>query len=236
MFSRVSSAILALLFFFVFSSGSANQWYFFSSVAFLVIASCLINIRRIGLSWSHLLLPVLYLFATASVYVVISSASLRLVFLLAATLCFYLIELQLGKESHFLQNIFLFSVFAIFLGIFALDFYVQISPPALSAMFFVASLVFIVQGFAGFSLPVKKYFVFLTALIIAQLSWGISLWPTHYTVNAAILFSVFYLLWIFSVAVFFGKLTWKKAILQAGLVVLALAAILSAAAWRQLIG
>ncbi len=242
MFNKISSITLAVLLFFVFmsavlgSSQSANQniGVFMASLFILIVAAFIINLRRIGLSWPHLLLPTLYLLAVGSCFVVITSPTIRVLFLIIASIAYYFVELDLGHESHFLQNIFLLSVFGLFLGIFAVQFYLHLSTRIIVPIIFVITYLLTVQGFAGFSLPIKKYFYLLIALILAEASWGLILWPTHYVVNTVVIFSIFYLLWIFSFSAFFGKLTKKKVYLQLALVVFVLTVTLSSASWMPL--
>jgi hypothetical protein len=235
MFNKVSSIVLALLLFAVLSSSGNHIWMLSIFLAALIAATLLINLRKLGLNWSHLLLPVLYLLGIGSIYMVITGPTIRLVFLVAASVSFFLLQKNLGKESHFLQNIYLFSVFALFVGIFALDFYLHLSVFWVVFLVFLISYPLIVQGFAGFSLPAKRYFYLLIALAMAQSAWGLSLWPTHFIVNAVVLFCFYYLLWTFSYSAFFGKLSAKKIYLQTGLVMLVLAITLGTAAWKPLL-
>ncbi|MGE5392328.1 MAG: hypothetical protein ACM3NH_01105 [Candidatus Saccharibacteria bacterium] len=235
MFNRLSSLILAILLFAILA-GSANNFYVFAvSLAILLVASFSINLKRVGLSWPHLLLPVFFLLGIGGVFVIITTSAERNIFLLAASVVFYLLESNLGKESHLLQNIYLFSVFSLFLGLFSAQFYFHLPTVLLVAATYLISHLLIVQGYAGFSLPAKKYFHILTGLACAEVAWGLTFWPTHYFVDAVVLFCVFYLIWIFSFSAFFGKLTWKKAYWQLGLVGLALLITLTSAAWRPLV-
>lgn len=235
MFNRLSSLILAILLFAILA-GSANNFYVFAaSLAILLIATFSINVKRVGLSWPHLLLPVFFLLGIGGVFVIITASGARIAFLLGASILFYLLESNLGKESHLLQNIYLFSVFSLFLGMFSAFFYFHLPTLLLVFGTYVIAYVLIVQGYAGFSLPAKKYFHFLTAVVCAEVAWGLTFWPTHYFVNAVVLFCVFYLIWIFSFSAFFGKLNWKKAYWQLGLVGLALIITLASAAWQPLV-
>ncbi len=216
-------------------STNQNIGVFLASLLVLMVATFIINLRRIGLSWPHLLLPMLFLLAVGSGFVVITSPTLRMVFLSAASVAFYFVELNLGHESHFLQNIFLLSSFGLYLGIFALQFYLHLGTKTIVSSVFILTYILTIQGFAGFSLPIKKYFYFLIALALAEAAWGLILWPTHYVVNTVVIFCMFYLLWIFSFSAFFGKLSWKKIYLQLALVVFVLAVTLSSAAWMPLV-
>jgi hypothetical protein len=241
MFNRISSLVLAIAMFTVFmgSARSGNELYIFLiSLGILLTAVTAINIKRLGFSLPHLLLPIIYIIGVGSIFVVMTDPGFRTVFLSLASLLLFAVEMQLGKESHFLQNIYLFSVFAWFLGLFAVHFYVveQLDIPSAWTVItgFSATYLLIAQGFAGFSLPAKKYFNFLIALICGQVVWGLLFWPTHYLVNAVVLFTVFYLLWIFSFSAFFGKLSIKKIYWQLALVVFVLAVTLATAAWQPL--
>ncbi|MBX4188141.1 MAG: hypothetical protein KW793_03325 [Candidatus Doudnabacteria bacterium] len=237
MFNKISSLVLGLAMFMVFigSVRSVNDFYIFlTSLIILLVAVTAINIKRIGFTWPHILLPVIYIVGVGSIFVVITSPGVRSIFLFFASLVLYFLELQLGRESHFLQNVYLFSVFAWMLGLFAVVFYLDVDTEWAVLSAFLATYVLIVQGFAGFSLPAKKYFNFLIALICAQAAWGLLFWPTHYLVNAVVLFCLFYLLWIFSFSAFFGKLSVKKIYWQLALVFVVLLITLTTASWQPL--
>jgi hypothetical protein len=239
MLNRISAVVLTILLFLIswwsISGLNPSSLTVFSvSLALFIICTFIVNWRRLGFSWPHLLLPCFYLAGVGSIFVVLTNPTWRTVFIVLACLMFYIIELQLGRESHFLQNIFLFSVFAILVGLFAVQFYFHISYFLLAPVVFIVTYFLIVQGFAGFSLPAKKYFSFLTALVCAECAWGLSLWPTYYVVDAIIVFAVFYLLWIFSFSAFFGKLTRSKIYLQLSLVAIIILAVLITANFRPL--
>lgn len=237
MFNKISSFVLAIAMFIAFYGSvrsSENFYVFLLSLAVLLAVVSLVNIKRVGFSWSQILLPIIYIVGAGSIFIVIPSEGMRLTFLILASLMMYGVEDQLGRESHFLQNIYLFSVFAWFLGLFAIHFYLDLATLWLVLAAFFSTYLLISQGFAGFSLPAKKYFNFLIAFICAQAVWGLVFWPTHYLVNAVVLFCLFYLFWIFSFSAFFGKLSIKKIYWQLALVGFVLAITLATAAWQPL--
>jgi hypothetical protein len=239
MFNRISSATLTFILILIawMSTNGINPaslTVFVIAWVLFIICTFIFNWRKLGFSWPHLLLPIFYLVGIGSVFVVLPTQTLRILFLIPASLVFYFLETQLGHESHFLQNLYLFSVFAVFIGLNAVQFYFRINTLFMSLLVFLFSYMLIVQGFAGFSLPVKKYFSVLIALICAEVAWGLSLWPTFYVVNAIIIFSVFYLLWIFSFSAFFGKLSRNKIYWQLSLVFIALAVVLVSANFKPL--
>ncbi|MBX4187150.1 MAG: hypothetical protein KW802_02750 [Candidatus Doudnabacteria bacterium] len=234
MFTRISSLILAILMFLVFLGSAANIYVFAASVVILIFATLAINFKRLNFTWPHLMLPLIYLLSAGSVFAIISSPQERVVFLLLASITFYLLEIKLGKESHFLQNIYLLSTFALYLALFALQFYFNLRVWYVVPIAFVITYLLSIQGFAGFSLPSKKYFHLLMAMVAGEATWGLSFWPTHYFVNAVILFCFFYVLWLFSFSAFFGKLTRQKVYWQLTLVAIVLILTLSTAAWRPL--
>lgn len=235
MFNKISSLTLSILLFLVFLGSASNLSVFLVSLAILIIATFVINVKRVGFLISHLALPTFYLLSAGIIFSIITSSTLRLIFLFIAAFLFLLIEIQLGKESHFLQNIYLLSAFSIFIGIFSAQFYFNFSIYWIGLISFVSSYFLIVQGFAGILLPLKKYFSFVIALVCGQLALGLALWPTYFLVNAIVLFCAFYLLWLFAVSVFFGKLSRKKIYWQLALVILVLAITLSSAAWKPLV-
>lgn len=235
MFDKISSASLAILLFLVLLGGNSNLYVFMAAIGFLAFVTFAINVKRVGWAWSHLLLPTFFILASASVFSVLPSDFLRILFLSITAVLLFMIELQLGRESHFLQNVYLLSVFGIYLGIFALQFYFHLNVILTVIAFFLFTYLFIVQGFAGFALPTKKYFYLITSLIISQLAWGILLWPTYFFVNAVVLFCAYYLLWLFGFSVFLGKLSNKKIYWQLTLVFILLLLTLATASWRPLV-
>jgi len=234
MFTKISSLTLAVLMFLMFLGSSANLYVFAASVVILIFASLAINFKRLNFTWPHLLLPAIYLIASGWVFAIISSSGQRLVFLIVASILFYFLETKLGRESHFLQNIFLLSSFAMFLSLFAVQFYFNLKVWWVVPAFFGLAYLLAIQGFAGFSLPTKKYFYVLIALVVAESAWGLSFWPTHFFVDAVVLFCIFYILWLFSFSAFFGKLSRQKVYWQLMLVAIVLFLTLSTAAWRSI--
>ncbi|HEX9503550.1 MAG TPA: hypothetical protein VF974_04490 [Patescibacteria group bacterium] len=234
MFTKISSLILAILMFLVFLGSAANFYVFAASVVILIFASLAINFKRLNFTWPHLMLPVIYLLGSGSMFAIISSPTLRLVFLILASTAFYFLEVKLGRESHFLQNIYLLSVFAFYFALFAIQFYFNLKTWWIIPAAFVLTYLLSIQGFAGFSLPSKRYFHLLIAMVCTEVTWALSFWPTHFFVDAVILFCFFYVLWLFSFSAFFGKLTKQKIYWQLTLVALVLILTLTTAAWRPL--
>jgi len=242
MFTRISSITLAVLTFVLLSSqileGQAQnpqRLYIVSAIiVILILASLIINFKRLNFTWPHLMLPIIYLLGIGSVFTILDSARVLWLFLLASSIALYFLEAKLGRESHFLQNIYLVSVFMLYLAMFAIQFYFNLHVYYVIAVSFILTYLLAVQGFAGFSLPSKKYFYLLLAVICAEVVWGLSFWPTHYFSNAVVLFCFFYLLWLFSFSAFFGKLTRQKVYLQLMLVAIVLVLTLSTTAWRPI--
>ena len=127
MFNKISSLILSVLLLLVLSGNANNLPVLVVSFLALVLGSVYFNYRRFKLAWSHLLLPVLFLIGVFSIYSILSSQMLKIIFTLISVLSFYFLEKHLGKESHFLQNIYLFSAFSIFTGMFAAQFYFNLN-------------------------------------------------------------------------------------------------------------
>lgn len=238
MFTRISSLSLAILLaVLLWSSINSQQPNFYllaAGMVVLIFATLAVNFRRLNFTWPHLFLPTLYLAASGSVFAILADRTQQIIFLALASVIFYLLEMKLGRESHFLQNIYLFSVFGLYLALLAFEFYFNLEIWFLAPITFFLTYLFAIQGFAGFSLPSKRYFYFLVSLICTEAVWGLTFWPTHFFVNAVIVFCVFYLLWLFSFSAFFGKLTKEKIYWQLTLVAIVLILVLLTAAWRPL--
>lgn len=234
MFTQIASVILSLALIFVLPATAPSPWLYMAAVIFLCIVSVVVNIKKVNFSWSHLMLPVIYIMSVSSVFLIITNPALRLPFLILAAINLFFIEFNLGKESHLLQNAFLLSVFGLYAGMFAFHYYFNLNHWWLLLGMFVITYVLILQGFAGFSLPAKKYFVWLISLVVTQITWALSFWPTFYLVNATAVFLVFYIFWIFSFSAFFGKLSRHKLFLQLGLIIIVLGIVLGTTPWRPL--
>lgn len=236
MFNKIAPIVLSILLLVAFLGSADNLPVLAISSTVLIIAATFINYKRLGFYWPHLLLPIFYLSGAAASYAVIPSSSIRLVFVAAAVISFFFLERQLGKESHFLQNMFLASTFLIYVGLFAAAFYfVDLSFWWIITSISLLTAALIMQGFAGITLPTKKYFSLLIVVVVTEAAVGLSLWPTYFLINAIVLFFVFYLLWTFASAAFFGKLSSKKIYWQLVLVSVVLAMTLSTAAWLPLV-
>ncbi|MBI2607508.1 MAG: hypothetical protein HYW51_01660 [Candidatus Doudnabacteria bacterium] len=235
MTKHLSAISLSLLLLFALSGSTGSISLLAVFVLGLILITYLVNFFRLGFTWPHLLLPTFFLLAVGFVFTIITTPTLRLIFLLVAAALFYFLETKLGRESHYLQGLYLFSIFGIYAGLFALRFYLNLNVWLLLLLIILATYFFSIQGFAGFDLSSKRNFIFIIVLVIAQSGLGLTLWPTHFLINAAVLFTFFYLLWIFAVSAFLGKLTMKKIFWQIGLVSVFLLIILSSAAWRPLL-
>jgi hypothetical protein len=240
MFTKISSLILAILLFLLLFSqvgdeNNAQRLFIVAAIIVIfVFATLAINFKRLNFTWPHLMLPTIYLIAAGSVFTIIASSTVLILYLLGISVIFYMLEIKLGRESHFLQNVYLLSVFALYLSMFAVQFYFNLKVWWMIPIAFVMTYLLAIQGFAGFSLPSKKYFHLLIAIVCTEVAWALSFWPTHYFVNAVILFSFFYLLWLFSFSAFFGKLTRQKVYWQLTLVLIVLILTLTSTAWRPI--
>jgi len=238
MFTRISSLALAILLAIMLwasiKNSDPNFYLLAASIVVMIFASFAINFKRLNFTWPHLLLPAIYLLAVGSVFAILPGRGEQVAFLFFAAVVFYFLEFRIGRESHFLQNIYLLSSFAIFLGLFALEFYFNLKIWLILPLVFLSTYILAVQGLAGFSLPAKKYFYLMIALVCTEAAWGLIFWPTHFFVDAVVMFCIFYILWLFSFSAFFGKLSRAKIYWQLSLIVIVLILTLSTAAWRPL--
>lgn len=234
MFNRISSLTLAIVFFLLLFGSRGHLYLLAGALVVMIFATMAINFKRLNFTWPHLLLPEIYLIGVTGLFSLIPGSTLRIIFLICAAAVFYLLEIKLGRESHFLQNIYLLSVIAWYVSLFGFQFYFHLPAVVIVAAVFISTYLFGLQGFAGFSLPAKKYFYLILALICAEVAWGLSFWPTHFFINAVVSFSVYYLLWLFAFSAFFGKLSRQKIYWQIILIVILLILSLTTTAWRPL--
>jgi hypothetical protein len=234
MLKIITAITLSILLFISFTLSGESISLICYSVLGLIAVTYLINLLRLELSWPHLLLPIFFLLAVGLSYLIITIPALRTVFLVISGLLFYFLEINLGKESYFLQSIFLLSAFGIYSGLFALEFYLNLNIWLILLGVSAFTLLFTLQGFAGFELYTKKNLILLIVLIITESALGLLLWPVYFLVSGAVLFAIFYLLWIFLVSSFFGKLTRNKIYWQLSMVSIFLLIIFISSAWRPL--
>jgi len=234
MLKRVSAIILSILLFLSFTLSGESISLLGISVLGLMVISYVLNSFQLKFTWPHLLLPTFFLLAVGVSFAVITLPIIRTIFLVVSAILYYLLQIKLGKESYFLQSVFLLSAFGIYSGLFALEFYLNLNIWLVLLGVLVFTLLFTLQGFAGFELTTKKNLILIIVLLITQSALGLLLWPVHFLVSGAVLFGIFYLLWVFLVSAFFGKLTRNKIFWQVGLVSIFLLIILSTAAWKPL--
>lgn len=236
MFDKLSSLFFSGLLFLLLFNSQESVYVLLGSAVALVIALIAVNLRKVGLAWSHQFISLTYIVAVFSGFVLVPSQNFRLVFLIASCILFYFVQMNLGKESQLLQNVFLGSLFIIYTAIFSLQHYQNINIWLLLALIALLTFMFSIQGFAGFSISSKKHFIFVLTVLCVEASAGLYLWPIYFPIKGAILFLLFYLFWVFSVADFFGKLTRKKVIFQSVIVFACLVILLLSTTWRKLIG
>lgn len=236
MFDKLSSLFFSGLLFLLLFNSQESVYVLLGSAVALIIAILAVNIRKVGLAWSHQFISLTYIVAVFSGFVLVPSQNFRLVFLIAGCILFYFVQINLGKESQLLQNVFLGSLFIIYTAIFSLQHYQNISIWLLLILVFVLTLIFSIQGFAGFSTSSKKHFIFILTIFCVEAFVALYLWPIYFLIKGAILFLLFYLFWVFATANFFGKLTAKKIIFQSTIVFICIVVLLLSTTWHKLTG
>jgi hypothetical protein len=236
MLDKLSSVFFSGLLFLLLFNSQESIYVLVGSAVALMVAILAMNLRKVGLAWSYQFISLTYIAAVFSGFILVPNQNLRLIFLIISAILFYFVQINLGKQSQLLQNVFLGNLFVIYVAIFSLQHYQRINLWVFLGLVTFLTFIFSVQGFAGFSTVSKKYFIFVLTFLAAQASLALFFWPVLFLTKAVVLFFLFYLFWSFAVAVFFGKLTKKKIILQSGIVFISLVLLLVSAAWQKLLG
>src|SRR3989338_1601211 len=163
---HISSLLLAVLLFLGFTGGASNIFLLAAILAGLILLAFIVNFTRLGFAWPHLLLPTFFLLAAGFTQAIIISNFGRMIFVVIAAILFYFLETRLGRESHYLQGMYLMSIFGIYTGLFSLRFYLNLNIWLLAGAIIFFTSLFSLQGYAGFDLSTKRSFIFVTVLVI----------------------------------------------------------------------
>jgi len=203
--------------------------YFIGAVTFILILGIfwVFEFSFKSFSWSklktdliHLILPVLIFWGLLFLLFSFSNNLWRQFIILISSLFFFLIVWSFGVEkrkSIFAFNILslgtIFTAFLIYSACWA--FYLTFNIPLWSLM-----IVLILVSFLLFYQIVNLFFSFIAhfwlylgvfVLIIGEVAWSLSFWPTGHLTAGLILTLVFYLLWEFFSYWFEGRM--KKSII-----------------------
>lgn len=115
-----------------------------------------------------------------------------------------------SEQGVFLET--LFSYFGLSLGIFGLNNYLLPVNSSILIIFAITTFMVARSSFDYIPQPVdkKNFYAGLLGLSILEMVWALIFSPFHFTINAVIIFNIFYVLWIIIYYHLFQNLSVKK--------------------------
>src|SRR3989344_1247975 len=200
---KLVSSILALLFLVIIQSlNDVFRYLLAGMVIYLAIVMgynyWYLKSRNFFTFWAWLR-PLYFVGALSAAYLVIPETGMRGFFVIFGTIGIFLLELSLLSASEqvvFLET--LFSYFAIVVAIFNFNFSLLPGTWLILILSFLATFLITRSSLEYIPQPnlKKNFFSWLVALCILEVSWSLLFLPLHFTILAAVLFNLFYLLWI----------------------------------------
>ncbi len=162
--------------------------------------------------WSWLR-PLFFFLALAGIYLALPHNFARGLFLVFAVIAIYYVERALlvaSEQALFLET--LFSYFGLCLTVFAANTF--LFPLNSLVLLVFAIFTFLIARSSLDYIPQnsqqKNFYSALIAFGVLEFVWALIFSPFHFTINTAIIFNVFYVLWIIVYYYLFHNLTFKK--------------------------
>lgn len=162
--------------------------------------------------WSWLRTLFFYL-ALIGIYFVIPNNFSNGLFLIFSVIAIFLVERNLliaSEQSLYLET--LFSFFGISLAIFGLSNYLLPGNSSILILFTIVT--FLISRSSLDYIPQtpqkKNFYSAIIALSVLETVWALIFSPLHFSINAIIIFNVFYVLWIIIYHYLFHNLSFKK--------------------------
>lgn len=206
MIQKFTSLLLAVGFVIVLSFNAipVQNWMYLllGFAAALTIVNWIFHHKKFAtaLDGTLLILPVLWVFAAASVVALSPNFYWRVLVILMGSLGLLILEVKLRPKApiQFLDNQFFLSVIGLYLSIWAIDFYFTPGWWIIMILIFFSSAIFFWVGFydtpVGFK--IKATYSLLLAVVFMEIGWALLYWPLHYFATTLVLSSIFYLTWI----------------------------------------
>ncbi|MFA5871957.1 MAG: hypothetical protein WC858_04555 [Parcubacteria group bacterium] len=220
-------------------TGVVDKALFAALFAILVI---LVAIRIITKSWSFVTLPAFLMVGSAFLLALIDSQGERSVFLILATVIFYLLVLASHRLSLYARDMtaktlydlaVITTLFSWYVALFG--WYLNIAIPTWVLMS-ISAVVTIFVSYSSFVIHELKtherwaYATFL-AIFLAEITWMQNFWPFGYLTSGVITLIIFYVLWTSIVEYSRDKMSYKRLFFQALFMVLAVVIILLSTKW-----
>lgn len=157
--------------------------------------------------------PLFFYLSLIGIYFVLPNNYSQGLFLIFSVIAIYLVErniLLASEQSLFLET--LFSFFGLSLAIFGLSNYLL--PANSIILVFFALMTFLVSRSSLDYIPQdpqkKNFYSAILALSVLEVVWALIFSPLHFSINAIIIFNIFYVLWIIIYHYLFHNLSFKK--------------------------
>ena len=241
MFKKFGSLLLAAAFVVLFSLSGLRLWQTVTGIALLIVLTGFTNYfvhrKSVTRFWdfTFLLLPTFWIGASAGIIFLQNSRFWEIVFIYFFGIIFLKLQLNLQPKTNsiFLENIFFFSAFGIFLGIWALDFFFTPAWWLIMALVFTSSLLLFWTGIFNThaQLNEKIIYTLFLAFMLTQISWALLFWPLHFVSMAVVTSVLFYLAWTVVRLHFLGSLNRQRIVYHSTFALLILLITLSTAVW-----
>ncbi len=214
---KVISSIIALLFLVLIQSFGGVFRFLLPVMALYTLGFLAYNYwylkkNNVLNNWS-LIRPVLFIFSMIGLFFVVPDGFLKGLFLIFSVVVIYFLEIGLlvvSEQVVFLET--LVSYFALSLLIFGWNFYLL--PKSTFTLLFLGAITFLITRASFDYVPQsdqkKIFWAALITFCILEVSWALVFLPFHFTALAAILFNVFYVLWIVVYYYLFHNLNRQK--------------------------
>lgn len=205
-----------------------NLLYFGIYAAAVTAVAVFMNFRQKDFFGSLFLLGFFGTFAG------VSSLAVKLFLVIAAAALFY--ARARSSKGKVWDVFILASGFLIFTLIWSLNFFFTPNLPVVLILTFILGLALFWDAFyaAGRAGTESLVLAMLCSLILTEVAWALQFLPVHYLTSAAVMFAVFYGIFMTSVLKWQGILSRKKVYFQSSIVVFILLVSLLSSAWRPL--
>lgn len=184
---------------------------------------------------TFLLLPVFWIAASAVAVWLQGEMVFRFLILIIALTLFLRLQLQLRSRGTtlFMDNLFFVSAIGIYLGIWAVDFFLSPGWWIIMGSVFISSLLFFWVGFFYTPAGTAENLLYssVLALMLTEIAWAMLFWPLHYITVTGVFAGIYYLMWELTRAHLRGSLTRQKIWFHASFVILMDVLILVTALW-----
>jgi len=231
-----SLPVLVAAFFGTKSEGDLKNYLIFVLVSLVVIL--LANyfwLRRNERRAVFLLLPALFSLGAFGILATVSGLGFKVIIALALALLFYFYQLRYPvSHSTSLEEVFnLVTALVLLVFLWALSFFFNLSWWGLLMITFILFFLLFWQAFykIGKQSTELSLWTLLSAILVVEVSWAVLYLPVHFLTSSVVVFSAFYLIYMFSRLYQKDKLSRDKIYFQLGLMGIVLLLSLVSSRW-----